>query len=329
MKVAIRDASEAIFKLRNLYLNVDDQGNHGITPEEITAQIRKYADENGLKYHQTPYLSVLELRDGAGDSIGTATDPLDGQFNPGSERAVWQRLDQTPPSQLFDPTTVESPLTSNLNVYWKIGDQPEHVPSLDEPGVREKVIAAWKIERARPLAEKRAKELAELVTNSKKGMNEALAGQTVTGKEGAPAVTTRLSESFSWLRESSAQQTDIFQRSPPRLSEVGAIKSISNEFMKIIFDQMKEGEIRAIPNRDNSIYYVVQVLDRFPADQDQENALRQMFLRENLFMGMFGETPYRYQLRQQDARIHMAWVQELRKKYNVRWTPLGRGGLAM
>jgi hypothetical protein len=224
---------------------------------------------------------------------------------------------------------VENGLTSDLYAVWKTGDREAHVPTLDEPGIREQVVAAWKLEKARPLAEERAKKLADLVRESKKGMAEALAGQTVTGNEGSPQLTTRLTESFSWLRESSAPQTDMFRPSRPQLTEVAAIKNISPEFMKVIFNEMSDGEVRDIPNRDRSVFYIVEVTDRYPSSPEDENVFRQTFLQQNLYMGPGGPSPYMYEIDAYNNRIYGAWADELFRKYGVRWTDDGRPSLAM
>jgi hypothetical protein len=329
MKQAIRSAADAVFAQRSRYLAESDSGEGTVSHEEIESRMRKYADEHGLKFEETKYLSEAELREEGAGSIGTATDPSDGAAPNANVRPVWQRLRQSAPIQLFDPMVVENGLTSDLYAVWKTGDRVEHVPTLDEPGVQEEVVQAWKLEKARPLADERAQKLADLVRDSKKGMAEALKDQTITGKEGSPQLTSRLTESFSWLRESSAPQPDMFRPSPPQLTQVAAIKNISPEFMRTIFKEMSNGEIRSIPNRDKSVYYVVEVTDRFPSTPEDENLFRQMFLRENLFMGPFGESPYRYQMRLQDSRIHLAWVTELQKKYGVRWTEDGRPTLSM
>ena len=49
----------------------------------------------------------------------------------------------------------------HVYICWKVQDVAVHVPKLEEPGIREQVVKAWKRIEALPLAKKRAEELAE------------------------------------------------------------------------------------------------------------------------------------------------------------------------
>ncbi|MEX2285902.1 MAG: SurA N-terminal domain-containing protein [Planctomycetaceae bacterium] len=324
MKEAIDRAVDEVQKWREKYITVDENGNPGISDEEIASNVKQYAQQQNLRYMETGLLSDAELRDSDANPIGSATDPLDLQMDPSSVRTVWQRLFMSHARQVFDPFVAESPLNSDRYAVWKTQDKEQHVPTLDEAGVNQQVITAWKQNEARPLAEKRANELADLVKAAKASMSKALAGQTVTGKPDGPVLTTQLTESFSWLRESSAPQPNPFERAPPQISEVSALKEIDERFMEVIFDQMSEGDVRAIPNRDRSIFYVVQVYERKPATPEDENAFRQAFLRENIFGGL-GNTPYSYRIGMAQGRLRNQWVTELMQKYGVHWTEFERG----
>ncbi len=323
MKEAIDRAVNEVQKWREKYITVDEKGNPGISDAEIATYAKQYAQQQNLKYVETGLLSAAELRDSDANPIGSAAEPLDLQIDPSSMRTISQKVFMSHQRQLFDPYVAESPLNSDRYAVWKTQDKEQHVPTLDEAGVNQQVIAAWKQNEARPLAEKRANELADLVKTAKASMSKALAGQTVTGKPDGPVLTTQLTESFSWLRESSAPQTNPFDRPPPQISEVSALKHVDERFMEVIFDQMSEGEVRAIPNADRSVYYVAQVYERKPATPEDENAFRQAFLRENIFVG---NSPYSYRNRMAQGRLSNQWVTELmQSKYGVHWTDIDRG----
>jgi hypothetical protein len=211
---------------------------------------------------------------------------------------------------MYHPSRAENPTSKSRYAFWKTEDEADFVPQFDDEGVREEVLAAWKLDKARPDAEARAEELAELVRTSGKSMSTALAGQTVTGKEGSPAVTTQLTGQFTWLTQSSAPSTDPFNQPPPDLSSIPGIDELDTKFMEYVFDKLQDGEVGSVPNRTRSIYYAVQVVDRQPATSTDENAQRLAFLQESPRFqgGMFGSTAYSYSTSQEQSRIVRAWI---------------------
>ena len=55
--------------------------------------------------------------------------------------------------------------------------------------------------------------------------------------------------------------------------------------MQEVFEEFGNNDVAVVPNEDFSSYYVVQVLDRTPADQNGEDILRQQFLTEGKQFG--------------------------------------------
>jgi hypothetical protein len=153
-------------------------------------------------------------------------------------------------------------------VFWKVQYVDEHVPKLDELGVREQVIDAWKLIQAGPIAKKRAEALAESVRKADGKMSEALAGQTVTGDEKGATVTVQSSPEFSWLRESFVPQLSL-ERPPVQLGNPVVVTAAGMKFMSTVFDDLKDGETGVVFNDDASVCYVVRILERRPADREQ------------------------------------------------------------
>src|SRR5207253_3869950 len=110
-------------------------------------------EREGMLYERTPLLSRQEAEQyGAISSsrLGLSQDVArDRSF-------ADEALD--PKTLLFSPIELSDTLGRRYLV-WKVEDQPPRVPLLDE--IRAQVVAAWKLEQARPLARQAAEALAE------------------------------------------------------------------------------------------------------------------------------------------------------------------------
>jgi hypothetical protein len=196
------------------------------------------------------------------------------------------------------------------------------VPTLKDPGVREQAVRGWKIaEFAQKKAKERADALADLVRKSKQPMPEALAGQKVTSSDKGPAVVVVPTPPFSWYTVQSAAPRDLMPDPQPRLSEITGVTNPDAAFMKAVFDEMKVGDVRVVPNLGTTTYYVVSVKTRHPADDAEKEAFRARFMKERLFSSGFmfgGRTTYDYLNMPQQQQLASDWMQRLYTKYNVR-----------
>ena len=129
-------------------------------------------------------------------------------------------------------------------------------------------MAAWKRLEAQPLAKKRADELAKIATESGKELAVALADQSITGISSGTMLTVTESDKFSFYQESAA--ADPMNRQPSiRLGNPTGVENAGRGFMQTVFEQLADGEIGVALNDDASVYYVVKVFDRNPADRDE------------------------------------------------------------
>lgn len=175
------------------------EDNPEISDEELAAGIAEkaqtYADKNGLKFVTTgEFLSQQELIEHDEYKIGTAREPFDpsnfmAQAQPQTAAA---RL-FTGANSLFIPEEAQSQFDDTRYAFWSSGEKEEHVPTLDEPGVREQVEKAVRLKNARAAAEARAKALAESLAakfaeSSIVSMAEGIADQSVFGAK-APEAT--------------------------------------------------------------------------------------------------------------------------------------------
>jgi len=293
--------------------------------EQVAERLRTFAQENGLRYAETPPLSAQEMQDSPDHPIGQAAEPADNPLERQNARSVVARLFETETSQLHVPDQAEDFVTNNRFAYWAIADIAEHVPTFDEPGIREQVLEAWKTIEARPIAATRAKELAdaarEALQQDKKTLSTALADETTTGAEAGSPLRIVTTPEFSWLTRTASSAAPVNPLQPPAGPPVQftdlapLVEKAGNEFMEQLFDQLKPNEIGVIPNADQSVYYVVQVKQRTPSDSTGELTLRQAFLQEN----PFSSRVYAHLSDLERGGIYLGWLDQLERKYAVHW----------
>ena len=169
------------------------------TPE-LLAGLKTWAEETGFKYFETPFLTYDEFRDGDNYPLGTAVEPGQTSFSMnGSTNAATRIYSSFGPeaanndTQLFLPYRAASQPdvdegTEVHFAYWAVDFSEPHVPALDEPGVRDRVILALKRQTARDILKKRADALVAGVKEglAKEGearvsMSDVLESKTITG----------------------------------------------------------------------------------------------------------------------------------------------------
>jgi hypothetical protein len=182
----------ALASVKEWRFNIREQ-NAKISNDDLAAAIAKkaeaFAAENDLQFVKVDeFLSYSELSEHAEHSIGKAREPFDiSQITSRTEpQTVPTRL-FTGATSLFIPEAAEGQFNDMRYVFWATGEQESHVPkTLDEPGVREKVEEAVRMQKARPEAEARAKKVAEELQAKFNEvsivlMAEGIAGQTILG----------------------------------------------------------------------------------------------------------------------------------------------------
>lgn len=320
MQAIAKEAREVMFQIKNQYLETIIAGLEPPKVDKYTAKMKAYAEGKPLEYVVTDPLSYPELTDPEKYPVGSAIDPMNAQ----NSMAASDQLFSSDAAKLYTPLIGEDFNAKDHYVYWKVEDQPDHIPELDEPGVREQTIEAWKTQQAIPKAKERAEELAKQAQESKKPFAEAFGDIKVSDAEGAETITTQLTVPFSWMQTSSAPSPNPFaqQNSLPRISPITGVEKAGMEFMETVFEKMENGEIGVVPNADQSVFYVVQVTDREPGTPEDQAALRNSFLKENLFDAnpMFGQqTPYQAIFNTRRNQIIQQWQQATMVKYDVQY----------
>ena len=260
------------------------------------------APEHKFELVETPLLSYAELVEGESYPIGVATVPAGA--------TVAQHVFSKFPEDVTNDTTLfvgergvknsVDPDGGETQYAWVITEYaPTFIPTLDDPGIRDQVVLAFKRKQAREIAKNRGEELVQAIKTGlekpegeKKTMSETLEALTVLGTEGSPALAMRQTLPFSWMEQSMTPQMNFMQQPTARLSSIrfadeiaGTIRYAGPKFMQEVFEELGNNDVAVVPNEDFSSYDVVQVLDRTPADQNGEDILRQQFLTEGKQFG--------------------------------------------
>ena len=154
-----------------------------------------------------------------------------------------------PKKSLYEPEELTDLLGTRF-LSRKIKDVPPHVPALDE--VRPEVSLAWKMGRARPLAEKAASDLTEKL----KKKPEALKDGTVEGYRVVtiPAIA-RLRTNFLASR---------FESGTPEETPIPDVPYAGESFRQAYFD-LQPGNLAVAANQPRTVYYVMVPERREPA----------------------------------------------------------------
>jgi hypothetical protein len=319
MKARVQAGYDFMKKLGEQLIPAEIGGTPAMNAEERTKALKDYAAKQGLKYGITPLLSPMELNEAVDKyPIAAASEPLDNPFQNREPIGVLQEVFGTTPETLFQPAQADDH-DAHRFAFWKVEDVPDHVPSLDEPGVREQVVRGWQIATfAEKAADTRAKELADLARKNSKPMTEALAGQTVTNKPKGPSLVVLPTAPFSWYTTSSTAPQGLMQDTMPKLSDIAGVKGADDAFMKTVFDEMKVGDVKAVPNMGGSIFYVVRVKNRHPENAEEMAAFRARFMKENFFGSFLGHSTYEYLNAPAEQRLVSEWADRLFAKYQVK-----------
>jgi hypothetical protein len=286
---------------------------------ELAEALKQYAAAQHLQYRETGLMTQRDLISSTSETIGAAQEPSLNPFQRGGN-AVWQ--DAFENDSLYDVRRADSVLRDKRYAYWKIADEPAKVPDLKD--VREQVAEAWKLEQARPLAERRAKELAEMARQAGQPLAEALAGQTISGTPGSDTITVRETPRFSWLnvpRNLPFQFNPMFSP-PPELSPVEGIDGAGMDFMRTVFEDLGAGDVGVAPNQNRSTFYVVRVKQRdaAPVEGDENLGLR-VLQQQFLTTGRAGFTQgaYMYLNRERLVGLLNNWNKDFDRTYEVSW----------
>jgi peptidyl-prolyl cis-trans isomerase D len=225
---------------------IEEAKKLGTKPEKgfpAPIDLKAIAQREGLNYEISPLVSQDHE-----DSFGTIAGAEMGMTRLSGGRKFTEEFFD-PKKALYEPEELTD-LLGTRYLTRKIKDVPPHVPALDE--VRPEVTLAWKLSKARPLAEKAAKELAEKLEKKKDEIKDAtIEGYRVVA---IPPITRRQTNFLaSQFGSGAAEDTPI-----PEIAHPG-------EALRKAYFALKPGTTAVAPNQPGTIYYVMVPERREPA----------------------------------------------------------------
>ncbi|QDU79536.1 hypothetical protein Pla110_12470 [Polystyrenella longa] len=304
--------------------------------QEMTAALKKIAEETGLVYRSTGLVDIRQLSTPEEEAefdpaleIGNSTRAAspDQTFSPNSD-PVWYTVFQPQSDLKYVPFHTSGVfLDNNHYAYWKTEDVATHVPPL-EGDVRKAVIAAIINDRAKGPALKRAQEVAEKIRNNDGKIAESITDMTVTGEEGSEKLNFIRIEPFSWLVEVSTrgQQSFAPQTQVQLNSNIEGLEAVGEEFMQLTFDGMEVGDVKVVPNSGGEIFYVVKVVSREPSEEAQMTTLYSSFtdsLNRSLRLQQFlGPSQYARSILEENQEVRQKYIQAIFDNYGVKFSQL-------
>jgi hypothetical protein len=241
---------EVIDKFADAYHKVED---------EITDAKKDGAPTEGFVLPQADDLSGVAKKYGMTHEITPLIDRREaehyGRISLARAGSGQSQDSKTFASTIFEPKTPLyegfelNDILGDRYLVRKIADVPAHVADLKE--VRDQVVRAWKLEKARPLAQKAAEELAAKL---KAGGGE-IKDSTISDR---PVTTigpvTKLKPGMPIPSQFQ------FRRGPATLTEIPQIPEAGPALIDSLF-ALKPGEVAVEPDLPKSTYYVM-TLDR-------------------------------------------------------------------
>jgi peptidyl-prolyl cis-trans isomerase D len=205
--------------------------------------LRALAQREGLNYESTPLLAreqAEQFGQISGAEVGISRLS-------GGRKFADEFFD--PKKALYEPEELTDLLGTRFLVR-KIKDVAPHIPALEL--VRPDVSLAWKVAKARPLAEKAAQELAERLKKKPDSLKEnTIEGYRVVS---VPAIA-RLQTNFLASR---------FESGTPEETPIPDVSYPGESLRKAYFD-LQPGSVAVATNQPNTIYYVMVPERREPA----------------------------------------------------------------
>ena len=213
----------------------------------VRPDFKKLAKQTGLEAHDSG--GPLDLFQAQATDIG-------GSYVEGRApfvSVVYQKLPDFLPRLASD-------LAGDQYLFWKTKETEEKIPEWTDKGVRQQVLAAWKLEQARSVARKDAERQARIARQSKQPLEKVLAKR--------PQVHVFQTDPFTWLTEGSIPSS--MSNAPPEISPIhatggeDAVQMPGNGFMQAVFHHDR-GEVGVAMNQPETTVYVFRVTEMSPA----------------------------------------------------------------
>jgi hypothetical protein len=259
------------------------KGKTPLPPAPSKLDFEKLAKENGLSTGQAPLAPQWEtLSSPIGRSLVNGRDPV--------YHYAFLSLAKFRPA-------ISIGLTGDFYLLWKTEETKDRIPNFDDPGVRERVLKAWKMIQARPLAMKAAESLAADARKAKEPLRRAFAGR--------PDLHVVLPPPFSWITFG-----NVPLGSAPNAARISAVTDVDfagDEFMRTVF-RLEPGQTGVALNAPKTVAYVIRLTGLSPS---------QKVLWSEFEVDDFSK--YAPAAAEDQRQIARAWLNEIKASANMEW----------
>jgi peptidyl-prolyl cis-trans isomerase D len=257
--------------------------------DDGSTQLAALAKAKGLEYHATPPITREQAEDPETSPIARASA---GGRLPGMGTKFADYVFQ-PRASVYEPFELSDERGRRF-LAWKLADREPAVPPLAE--VRDEVVRAWKLEKARAKAEAAAKALADKARAAGGDLSAAAAAEkrVVIPTDAVPEISPSFDldnpATFGQLRP-----TEI-----PQLDRPG-------EKLREAYFALKKGDVQVAPNAPKTTYYVLALKERSAADVPQA-----------IYNPMGARLDLEPSVAQREAVLrYIEWMEYLRKQAGV------------
>ena len=155
----------------------------------------------------------------------------------------------------FQPTE-SMDLLGDGYLFWKTEETKDRVPAFTDKGVREGVLRAWKMIRARSLALKEADALAAEARQAQKPLKQAVAAR--------PDLRVIMPPAFSWVTFGNMPLGSAPRAA--RISNVVGVDMAGEEFMRTVF-HLEPGQIGVAMNAPKTMAYLIRLDEVKPSQE--------------------------------------------------------------
>jgi len=185
----------------------------------------------------------------------------------------------------------------NSYLFWKVAEVEERVPEFDEPGMRGKVLAAWRFVQARKAALEHAQELADEARRADTSLADSI------GKQ--PGVVVSKTGPFTWLTTGTLPAMQY--QAPLRMSIVEHVDSAGDAFMRTAYG-LAVGQVDVAMNYPENTVYVMRLVGTSPL----EKVLQALFEVEPL-------DKYRVVAEAETRKMFNDWYEALQRDAGLDW----------
>jgi hypothetical protein len=176
-------------------------------------------------------------------------------------------------------------------LFWKTEDKKEYVPKFAD--VQSDVLLAWKMIRARKIAEKAADTMVAEANKKDEPLKVAF-----------PKAKVLEPPKFSWMTEGN---TALNRAQGAEISKVAELPMVGEDFMKVVF-RLDAGKAAVAMNAPQTVVYVVQPIQFVPS---RDVRWTQFAAADYSTYATIGQNDM--------ARTYRAWFDELNKTAGLKW----------